>query len=809
MKTRRDFQKIAIDKIIEGFKSADRGKLIMPCGSGKTLIAMWVHEEMKPNHTLVVVPSLALLRQTKDEWNENLKNPLPYLCVCSEKTIDLEQDELFIDKSELGENVSTDPQEIYLFLKQNHKTIIYCTYQSLDKVVVAINNTDYKFDIAFCDEAHRTASSEKGNFTLIHNDSLIPITKRLYMTATPRIWDQTRKTKEKREKIISIVDMSNTLIYGEEFYHMSFKEAIDLDILVNYRIIAIGINDDDIKLSIENRKYLDNHTTLLDLVNNYALNLFIKKYNPEHTISFHSSIKKSEEFQKRHITLFKEKNIFHINSTFNTDKRKKIIEEFTSTKNSIITNARCLNEGVDIPNVDSIYFCDPKQSKVDIVQAIGRALRKSKDNKDKIANIIIPIYHSKSKEVENKIVNSKFKTISNVLRSLSSYDENITDSIRNIRSYDRSRNNTLKDINIELIGNEDILNLESTLFDQIVNNYIIPFKDFESAKSFVNTLELQTFRDWKDYIKTGQKPLDIPSNPDNMYRDKGWKNWKDWLGVENNQRYLKYDDAKLYIQTLDVKIKNSADWRRMNSSNQRPHNLPYNPQKYYMKHGWIGWKDFLGVDDIPYENNYWTFENAKYFVHKLELKNKWDYRIYCRGTDRPWQLPMTPERVYKEDGWLGWKDFLEPPERFKNFKEAKMFATQLNLKSRLDWLNYRKNRPHDIPCDPAGYYKDKGWISWGDFLGTGNLPTQSHNQYFLQYDEAIKFVHELQLNSVKGVNGRLRASAGYSKHRSWLEYCRSGEKPNNIPASPEKYYKDKGWITWGDWLGKISNKNEE
>ncbi len=176
----RDYQIQAIEAVINGFKTSDRGQLIMPCGSGKTFLSMWVHEKLNSSLTLVLLPSLALLRQTKNEWMDNLKVVPPYLCVCSENSIDSDTDELQLNKSEIGDNVSSDPHEISLFLKSHSKSIIFSTYQSLDKIIFATKDSNFEFDLTLCDEAHKTAAPEKGFFTLIHDNALLASKKRLY-----------------------------------------------------------------------------------------------------------------------------------------------------------------------------------------------------------------------------------------------------------------------------------------------------------------------------------------------------------------------------------------------------------------------------------------------------------------------------------------------------------------------------------------------------------------------------------------------------------------------------------------------------
>lgn len=155
--TPRPDQTLAVEKVLEGYKGADRH--VLPLGS-KTLTSLWIKEAMNPNHTLVIVPSLALLRQFKNEWARNQKEWLPYLCVCSEKDIDKSSDASEVHTYEIGGRVTTNPDEIKAFLDQHSRTIVYATYQSLEAIQKAIHKTPFKFDLAVCDEAHKTARSQ-------------------------------------------------------------------------------------------------------------------------------------------------------------------------------------------------------------------------------------------------------------------------------------------------------------------------------------------------------------------------------------------------------------------------------------------------------------------------------------------------------------------------------------------------------------------------------------------------------------------------------------------------------------------------
>jgi predicted helicase len=223
-------QQRAINECTDWFTEGEesRGQLILPCGAGKTLTSLWIKEELKSNKTLVLVPSLALLRQIKNEWSKQRKTKYNYLCVCSEKDIDKENTDSIVSHTyEIEGNVTTDKNEILSFLNQGwNEKVIFSTYQSLPAIVEAIASTEIHFDFVFCDEAHKTAGINKGVFGLVHDNKKVPAKRRLYATATPRIVKESLK-KKLGDNLQYTHDMNDPHTFGEEFYRMSFKDAID------------------------------------------------------------------------------------------------------------------------------------------------------------------------------------------------------------------------------------------------------------------------------------------------------------------------------------------------------------------------------------------------------------------------------------------------------------------------------------------------------------------------------------------------------------------------------------------------------
>jgi len=470
-------QKEAIEECIRWFKEAElsRGQLILPCGAGKTYTALWIKEGLESKNSLILVPSLALLRQIKNEWANQRKTTYQYLCVCSESDIDNDVDDSVIAHTyEIDTRVTTDPSRVKNFLQSNYsEKVIFSTYHSLQVIREAITNINFEFDFIFCDEAHKTAGVGMNKFSLVHDNNKIPSKRRLYATATPRIVKESLK-KKLGDDLKYAYDMNDPETFGHEFYRMTFKDAIEQDILVDYKIVAVGVNSEELKEYIENRRFIDSKLSIDELANNYALDHIMKKYTANHGLTFHSRVKVAAEFAERHSKLFPDTSTFAVSGEQPTSQRNIILNDFKNAEKAIVSNARCLTEGVDVPTIDLVYFCDPKNSKVDIVQAVGRALRKKEGKK--IGLVVVPIYHSKKTEVEDSISSGSFKNLLQVIRSLCDQDERLQDEINSLAYGKGRRSSRINIISGSFIEEQDTILLEgfeerlkNSLFDQIVD----------------------------------------------------------------------------------------------------------------------------------------------------------------------------------------------------------------------------------------------------------------------------------------------------------------------------------------------------
>ena len=455
--TPHDFQKEIIKDVVTGFKKDDRGKLIAACGTGKTLTALWITEEMKNNTVLFLAPSLALIKQTLESWADQAKFPFSYLCVCSDKTVSSDLDDGDISTSELNVPVTTTPKEIVDFIKTktSSKKYVFSTYQSLVIVAEALNYTkNFTFDLIIFDEAHRTAGAKETQlFSFALTNQSISSKKRLFMTATERLI-KPRLKKAAKEVGKVIFSMDDETVYGRTFHKYNFGDAILDKVISDYKIVVAGIQQSDYYKWIKENKDLEalvnsnaEYSTAQILFSQLILAKAIKEYPISKIISFHSSVDNAKLFAgeiantiplKNVIQQFNknisDNNLFisHVNGSMPTGNRKEILDVFKETEFALVSNARCLTEGVDVPIIDSVYFVDNKSSLIDIVQACGRALRKPDATTHKTAFFLIPILipdNIKGSEIVNL---KEFEIVFNVIQSLRDQDNRLAEWINEL-----------------------------------------------------------------------------------------------------------------------------------------------------------------------------------------------------------------------------------------------------------------------------------------------------------------------------------------------------------------------------------------
>ncbi|GAA9026240.1 DEAD/DEAH box helicase family protein [Helicobacter pylori] len=548
-----------------------RGKLIMACGTGKTYTSLKIMESLNPKITLFLAPSIALLSQTFREYAQEKSEPFYASIVCSDDKVGKskknknDDDTDDINFSELPLKPSIRLEDILSVhekaQKENKCFIIFSTYQSALRIQEAQERGLGEIDLVICDEAHRTVGAmyssnerdDKNAFTLCHSDGNIQAKKRLYMTATPKVYSESSKAKAK-ESDNAIYSMDDESIFGEEIYTLNFERAIALDLLTDYKVMILAVRKENLSgvTNSVNQKIsrLEAEGTKLDkkLINNEFVCKIIgthkglakqdlialddenkKDYDlqnkndttpSQRAISFCKSISTSKRIKESFETIMecyneelKKKSfknltisIDHIDGTMNCKVRLEKLEElnkFEPNTCKVLSNARCLSEGVDVPALDSIVFFDGKSAMVDIIQAVGRVMRKAKHKKRGYIILPIALEESEIQNLDEAVNNTNFKNIWKVLKALRSHDPSLVDEatfrekIKVFGSDDNGNDETNQD-DEELQKDkteQDPKQAQKTLFDAIL------LQDLANAVYNVMPTKLGDRKYWESFAK--------------------------------------------------------------------------------------------------------------------------------------------------------------------------------------------------------------------------------------------------------------------------------------------------------------------
>lgn len=789
----REHQKKALKESKKHFIKEDqsRGKLIFPCGAGKSLTGFWMTQELKSKSTIIAVPSLSLVKQTLEVYLREIvaKNRrIEWLCICSDEGIG-KNDDVAIFTENLGVPCQTDPTYIEQWLKDNidEEKIIFTTYQSGRIIAEISKRLNFTFDVGIFDEAHKTVGSNKKLFSHLLFEENISIEKRIFMTATERFYAGSKD---------DIISMDDEDIYGDTFAKMSFKEAIEIGLLTDYKVITIDIKKSEIAEFIRDNNLVQlndkwkKETEARSLASMLALRKAMKQFNIKNAVSFHSSIEKAvrnKELQKYITDTYDYEPIdtYTVSGKQSTSKRNDIVQEFANSPKALITNARCLTEGVDVPNIDCIVFADPRKSRVDIVQALGRALRK-KEGKDWGYVILPVIYDDETQEIDN----DNFNEILSVVRGLASNDERIVDYFKDKNQEKGTKKNESNDqFNFEVFSDyidESVLSeqLQIKLWGKLAKYNWMPFQE---ARLIVRDLGLNSYSHWREFSKSMKKPSDIPANPNGVYKNEGWDSWGDWLGTDiiatKYIEFVSFNEARKYARNLNLKT--VEEWYSLKS--KRPSNIPSAPQRTYENKGWKGWGDFLDIENYRGNDVEWMpFEVARSIIRKLGLKNVNEWYEYSRSADLDKRIPRAPAVAYKNDGWIGNGDWIgtdKIADQFKNhlsFEDARKFMKAREIYSLKEWRVYRKaNKIENIPYKLSRTYS-ANWISQPHFFGTE----------IFSYEEAKDFIKKFKLKS----------------SREYFKFTKTPNSVVNLPGVPYRVYKDTGWVDWQTFLGYEKEK---
>ena len=483
-----EHQQKAIDKTHEYLKNHDRGKLIMACGTGKTFTSLKIAENETENNGLVLflVPSIALLGQTLRSWCQQASLPIHPICICSDSQVtkaEEKEDEITTNVVDLALPASTDVNNIVQQLDYLNRvdkkgmTVVFSTYQSIDVISIAqkellsrTNGTYGTFDLIICDEAHRTTgvtlkNSKESAFVRVHDNEYIRGKKRIYMTATPRLYtDEIKRKAEDSDAILCSMDDTN--YYGDEIYRIGFGEAVEKGLLTDYKVLILAVGDKDITPAL--RKSItsedgsiktEDAPKFVGCINALSKKVLgdeglIKATDPSpmrRAVAFCSKIEESKETARiftdcqddyiKDLTDAEQKEMVdvvahHVDGKMSATKRDSELMWLKGQPDNpmecrMLTNARCLSEGVDVPSLDAVIFVSPKNSQVDVVQSVGRVMRRSEGKK--YGYIIIPVIIPEDIEGDEVLEkHANFKVVWTVLNALRAHDDRFNAEVNKI-----------------------------------------------------------------------------------------------------------------------------------------------------------------------------------------------------------------------------------------------------------------------------------------------------------------------------------------------------------------------------------------
>ena len=506
-KSLREHQKNALSAVRNGLKNADRGKLIMACGTGKTFTSLKIAEDIAGNgkKVLFLVPSLALLSQSLTEWTQESEYPLHCFAVCSDSDVGKkgkvknEDDRVQQLNHELQYPATTNANSLIKAINAQSRdlamTVIFSTYHSIDVIHQAQQQGLGEFDLIICDEAHRTTGAsfddkEESAFVRVHNNDYIKAQKRLYMTATPRIYTDEAKNTEG----VTVYSMDDPEKFGEDLYVISFSKAVKEKLLVDYKVLVLAVEESHIHQHLE-KLFEGNEIAVDDAAKIVGCWKALSKYGimdelgdeepMKRAVAFCQVIEKDykgkthkvsskniaeifsnvvDAYQKQEIAALEEQNpdfkpdnslllkceAEHVDGGMNASEKSAKIEWLKAEQEGntcrILSNVRCLSEGVDVPALDAVLFLTPRSSQVDVVQSVGRVMRNAPGKKRGyvILPVVIPAGIEPDKALEK---NENYKVVWQVLNALRAHDDRF-DAMINKMEFDGAAKDKIEVVSV-------------------------------------------------------------------------------------------------------------------------------------------------------------------------------------------------------------------------------------------------------------------------------------------------------------------------------------------------------------------------
>lgn len=461
----RDHQRDALKAVTEGLAEADRGKLIMACGTGKTFTGLRIAETIAGNgkRVLFMVPSLALMSQTVREWKNDCQDEFTAFSACSDTKVgrNADADSLDLNIHDLAFPATTDPEKLARQVNDassDKMTVVFSTYHSIDVLTRAQKNYGLPaFDLVVCDEAHRTTGvtlkdEDDSNFVRIHSNDYVMASKRLYMTATPRIFGEAarRKADDHQAELASMDDEAK---FGKDLFHRGFGWAVEQELLTDYKVVVLAVDEGLISSTIQGRLKDGAELTLDDATKIIGCYKALTKsdlkgdltFDPKpmkRALAFCQSIAKSRVIEEEFARVVDEytgsdllddgdhlrTEVRHVDGTYNASARDELLNWLKADTDDdtcrILTNAKVLSEGVDVPALDAIMFMHPRKSQIDVVQSVGRVMRRAEGKK--LGYVILPVAIPPNTKPEDALNdNERYQVVWQILNALRAHDERL------------------------------------------------------------------------------------------------------------------------------------------------------------------------------------------------------------------------------------------------------------------------------------------------------------------------------------------------------------------------------------------------
>lgn len=496
-KSLREHQATALKDVVAGLTKADRGKLVMACGTGKTFTALRIAERIAPKgYVLFLVPSLSLLSQSLREWTAEATSTLHSLAVCSDASIGKrraksDDDRADIMTYDLAFPATTSGQQVVKQFratqaassKKAQMTVVFSTYQSIKAVSDAQKAGLPEFDLVICDEAHRTtgvtiSGEDESHFVKVHDNKFLKAKKRLYMTATPRIYGDQAKGKAK-EADAELCSMDDESLFGRELHRLGFGEAVGRNLLADYKVLVLAVDEKYVsktfqrQIADKNKELnLEDAVKIAGCWNGLAKRLDASTAAGELSgdmapmrrgVAFSRSIADSKAFVLKFgqiIEAYREAHpddhellnceLDHVDGTFPALSRNALLDWLKAPSPDstcrILSNARCLSEGVDVPALDAVLFLNPRNSVIDVVQSVGRVMRRAEGKR--YGYIILPVGIPADMPPEEALKdNEKYKVVWQVLQALRAHDDRFNATINQIE-LNRSRPDSIQVVGV-------------------------------------------------------------------------------------------------------------------------------------------------------------------------------------------------------------------------------------------------------------------------------------------------------------------------------------------------------------------------